>query len=37
MSSDVTDGGAEGPPETSDREIFGDVLGKKREGKREKG
>ena len=29
--------GAECPPKTSDREIFADVLGKKRQGKKEKG
>ena len=39
--SGVTGGGAgrqsAPPPETSDREIFGDVSGKKREGKNGKG
>ena len=38
--SGVTGGGAGGqsaPPETSDREIFADISGKKREGKKGKG
>ena len=40
MHSGVTGGGAGGqsaPPETSDREIFADVSGKKRQGKKGKG
>ena len=42
MISGVTGGGGKGagcrvPPETSDREIFADVSGKKRQGKKGKG
>ena len=35
-SSGITGRGAECPPETSDREIFADVSGKKRQGKKGK-
>ena len=37
LTSGVTGGGTECPPETSDREIFADLPGKKRQGKKGKG